>query len=204
MKPINMIKQHPYMATFTGGRMFPEDLDNNYYSIIDICHGLGKAERFGNQADTFISVAQHSVNVSNLVPKEFALHALFHDASEAYTNDMTKPIKITLPDFTAFEDDLSKSIYRQYGLPDEIPEEVDAIDSRIVIDEAFIVFHHVPEWALKNRQNALGIDITPWTPEESMVKWYRRYLELTSPAVSAYYEGNTPAIEQLFRIKRAA
>lgn len=61
--------------------------------IRDIAHALSMANRFAGMTHKPYSVAQHSLVCSYLVPPEFALHALLHDAQEAYLGDWTSPVK---------------------------------------------------------------------------------------------------------------
>ncbi len=60
---------------------------------LDMAKGLARACRFAGQCDAFYSVAQHSVLASYHVPPQDALHALLHDAAEAYLGDLTGPLK---------------------------------------------------------------------------------------------------------------
>lgn len=60
---------------------------------LDLARGLARACRFAGQCDAFYSVAQHCVLASFHVPPEHALHALLHDAAEAYLGDLTGPLK---------------------------------------------------------------------------------------------------------------
>lgn len=60
---------------------------------LDLARGLARACRFAGQGDAFYSVAQHSVLASFHVPPQDALHALLHDAAEAYLGDLTGPLK---------------------------------------------------------------------------------------------------------------
>ncbi|MDT3722969.1 hypothetical protein [Pseudomonas oryzihabitans] len=60
---------------------------------LDLARGLARACRFAGQCDAFYSVAQHCVLASLHVPSEHALHALLHDAAEAYLGDLTGPLK---------------------------------------------------------------------------------------------------------------
>lgn len=62
----------------------------------DIAVGLSNACRFGNQVSRWYSVAEHSVRVAEAVAPGYELAALFHDAHEAYTGDITAPMKKVL------------------------------------------------------------------------------------------------------------
>ena len=81
------------------------DYDNPVVDIVDIAHGLGNACRFGNQASTFYSVAEHSCLVAAIVHAKdpaLVLPALWHDAHEAYVGDIPTPLKVKLG--TAYRD----------------------------------------------------------------------------------------------------
>lgn len=64
--------------------------------IDDICHGLAHVCRFNGQTRHHYSVAQHSLIVADIVPQEHKLHALLHDAGEAYMADIARPIKLLM------------------------------------------------------------------------------------------------------------
>ena len=61
--------------------------------IEDIAHSLSQQCRFNGHTRDFYSVAEHSVRVSWAVPEGFRLVALMHDAHEAYTGDITLPMR---------------------------------------------------------------------------------------------------------------
>jgi 5'-deoxynucleotidase YfbR-like HD superfamily hydrolase len=91
------------------------DLKNNKYNIYDIANALSKLCRFNGHVDRFYSVAQHSVFVSAMVPKHLALAALFHDASEAFLGDMTRPLKELFPEYKALEKQVQTHIYKKFS-----------------------------------------------------------------------------------------
>jgi 5'-deoxynucleotidase YfbR-like HD superfamily hydrolase len=90
----------------------------NAIHIIDIAHGLALQCRFAGQIREFYSVAQHSVLVSQLVPREDALWGLLHDASEAYISDVPAPLKETpfLTGYRMVEAGLMNAVLKQFGM----------------------------------------------------------------------------------------
>lgn len=90
----------------------------------DIALGLSRECRFNGQTDFHYSVAQHSVLVSLMVPKEYALAALLHDATEAYMRDICSPLKSLIPEYKRIEDALQESIHERFGLPRVLDKEV--------------------------------------------------------------------------------
>jgi hypothetical protein len=70
----------------------------------DIAHALAGINRFGGHLRCYYSVAQHSVLAASLLwqrtrDRRATLAALLHDAHEAYTGDIKKPVKAYLEQF---------------------------------------------------------------------------------------------------------
>lgn len=82
-----------FMVTYTGRVVDPCNLQIEDVDIQDIAHSLSMQCRFAGHTREFYSVAQHSIRVSELVLPEHALHALLHDATEAYVQDIIRPVK---------------------------------------------------------------------------------------------------------------
>ena len=82
-----------WIQTYTGRRFYPLHPRAEDVSILDIAHALSLKTRFSGHCSTFYSVAEHSILVAKQVPKELQLHALLHDAAEAYLPDVARPIK---------------------------------------------------------------------------------------------------------------
>ena len=93
----------------------PEGSD---FSILDIASSLSKICRFTGHVhrDRFYSVAEHSVNVSLLVPPRFALAGLLHDAAEFILQDIASPLKRLLPDYRALEARIERVIFKKFGV----------------------------------------------------------------------------------------
>lgn len=80
-------------------------------TIEDIATGLSNVCRFNGQIKQWYSVAEHSIHVAELVPKEYKLQALLHDATEAYICDVPTPLKRMLgAQYAAVEERVADSI----------------------------------------------------------------------------------------------
>jgi hypothetical protein len=83
----------------------------------------------------FYSVAEHSVIMSCLVPREFAREALMHDAGEAYLPDICAPVKPHIPGFKEIEHGVERAIAHRFGLTFPWPACIKEIDRRMVVTE---------------------------------------------------------------------
>ncbi|WP_313051960.1 HD family hydrolase [Atlantibacter hermannii] len=107
----------PYIQTLSGKHINYTDIQHDDIVIEDIATALSHICRFAGHLPEFYSVAQHSVLVSHLVPAEFALEALLHDATEAYCQDIPAPLKHLLPDYQRVEAYVGSVIRAKFGLP---------------------------------------------------------------------------------------
>ena len=85
-----------WIQSYTGRQCFPLRPDASVVCIEDIAHSLACQARFAGHTRVPLSVAQHSVFVSQHCPSDLALVGLLHDAAEAYVQDLVKPIKRSL------------------------------------------------------------------------------------------------------------
>ena len=79
-----------------------------HFRFADIAGALAKTCRFGGQIEHFYSVAEHSVHCaaqgeSDGLPLGTQAALLMHDAAEAFTGDIIKPLKIMLPRYSTIE-----------------------------------------------------------------------------------------------------
>lgn len=82
-----------WMSLNSGERFWPLDPRPEDINIETIAHSLSMQCRFAGHCDRFYPVSAHCIFVSNIVPKEFALYGLLHDAAEAYMQDIIRPLK---------------------------------------------------------------------------------------------------------------
>lgn len=162
-----------WMQTYSGKRFYPFNPTPESIDIVDIAHALSMTCRYGGHCKQFYSVAQHSVLVASKAPAELALRALMHDAPEAYTGDLIRPIK-KHPDMVVFsyvEEIVERAVCAKFDLPYPIMNPaIKRLDNRILNDERDAVM--VPtndEWDVPGEP--LGVTIKQWSPEMARAKF---------------------------------
>lgn len=83
----------PWFQTASGGRFDILDPQPEQVRLADIAAQLAKFCRFGGACIEWYSVAQHSVEVAELLPREWQAYGLLHDAHEMIVGDLTTPVK---------------------------------------------------------------------------------------------------------------
>lgn len=106
-----------YMTTFSGMRVDPYNLTPDDIRIEDIAHSLGYLCRFGGHVSEFYSVGQHSIRVARAVPPAYMLEGLLHDATEAYIQDLIRPVKKRLAVYRTLEETVWRALAFKYDLP---------------------------------------------------------------------------------------
>jgi len=127
------------MVTYSGLSVNPLELGVGEINIEDIARSLSMQCRFGGHIQQFISVAQHSINVSLNCAEEDALWGLLHDASEAYVCDLPRGLKYTreLYEYRCVEERIQKKVGKRFGLSWPIPEGVKVADNVELLTEAW-------------------------------------------------------------------
>lgn len=128
----------------------PDSID---VKITDIALSLSRICRFGGHTDKFYSVAQHSLLVSRLVPKQYALEGLLHDAAEAYIGDIVAPLKQFLPDYKAIEARIEAAIAKRFLLntSTDCKNAIKKADLQLLLTEKRDLFNkETTDWAATN------------------------------------------------------
>lgn len=169
-----------WVQTYTGRGFYPLDPRVEDIDPIDIAHALSLLCRYGGHVSRFYSVAEHCVLMSQAVSPENALWALLHDATEAYVGDVVRPLKQMLPDYIEIEKDLMAVICRKYGLTLDMPEEVYAADTRILLDEKKVLMtgEFLP-WDALQGMEPLSVFVNGWDPKTAEQEYLNRLEELT-------------------------
>lgn len=155
--------------------------------IRSIAHALSLQCRFGGHVNEFYSVAEHSVRASWVVPEEYALEALLHDASEAYLVDVPRPIKHDLfgDRYREVEDRLMACIAEKYGIPAEMSDWVRYADDQLLATEGRDLLDHEisKEWTTIP---PLVERILPMPPQTAERTFLLRFTHLTGGKYGYY------------------
>jgi hypothetical protein len=152
------------------------------FNIEDLAESLSKVCRFNGHCRGFYSVAQHCVLVSQIVPHEYALIGLLHDASEAYLSDLSSPVKWLdeLAGYRQLEKVYEKQVARRFGFPATLPDCVKRADLTALATEKRDLMPPCEPWPILE-----GVETLPLVIEG--LEWYdarplflERYREITS------------------------
>lgn len=170
----------PAIATATGQYFNFLEPDPLLIDIRDISTGLSNTCRFGGQCKRFYSVAEHCVLMSHIVPERFALIALMHDAAEAFTGDIPKPLKQLLPDFAVIEERVEFAVSQAFGIPVKLPPEIKTADRQMLCAEQMQVMGNSDEWVHTQATKPAEITVRFWTPPQAEEQFTARFNELTA------------------------
>lgn len=168
-----------WMQTYLGKCFWPLDPRPEEVFIEDIAHALAMRCRYGGHCKRFYSVAEHSVHLSFFVPAEHALWALLHDAPEAYSADVPRPLKRCLPYWKPMETRIMDAICLRFDLPFDEPDAVRYADLAITSDERAVLMNPCDQdWGAL--PPALGANIVGHDPMAAKVLFLNRFAELTT------------------------
>lgn len=124
-----------FIRTWSGKSFYPLDPDPEQIDIQDIAWALSMQCRYAGHVKHFYSVAQHSVYVSKACDESDALWGLLHDASEAYIQDIIRPVKIHLSEYKVIEARREKVIAERFNLCWPMPKSVKRADEAVYATE---------------------------------------------------------------------
>jgi 5'-deoxynucleotidase YfbR-like HD superfamily hydrolase len=134
-----------WSQVFTGKQFWTLDPKEEEIDIRDIAHSLALQCRFNGHCEKFYSIAQHSILVSKIVSKEQALAGLLHDASEAYTGDIVRPLKKFIINFKEIELKIEKIIFEKFGIKEVNHSEIKKADNIALVTEMRDLMKESPE-----------------------------------------------------------
>lgn len=160
------------IVTHTNRAVDPWNLRIEDIAAEDIAHALSLLCRFVGHSHWHYSVAQHCLNVQELLEEqgyseEVQLLGLLHDAPEAYLNDIASPTKAHLPDYKDAENRAMRTIAKRFGATlhgqEEYEQAVKNADRILLVTEArdllppltieaYAPFKDVPRWRRRIRR----------------------------------------------------
>jgi len=173
-----------WCETYSGMRVYPTYFQECGVNIEDIAHALSNQCRYNGHTKKFYSVAEHCVHMCDYAMDEGrtaaeGLHALLHDACEAYIGDIPRPIKCAVPKLKEVETEIDRVIGKVFGLPAKKPDWLDELDARIVVDERAQAMSRSGHKWVHDVLEPLGVIIGFWKPQDAKLLFLRRYRVLT-------------------------
>lgn len=175
-------KYRPYVQHSSGNKLWLDNLEDNKYNITDIAHSLANQCRYAGHSDIFYSVAQHSVLCSQMCDPEVRLEALLHDIGESVMPDIPRPVKYFIPNVKEFDDKISASMFKHFGLEWPLDARVHEVDNRMLATEARQIMKNsdIDEWDVIGKLPTYNIAIMSWRPEHAKDMFLDRFQYLTA------------------------
>lgn len=174
------IKTNGQIRTYTGKKLNLLSPSIEMIDIRDIAKGLAYKPHYSGFSPKFFSIAEHSLAVEQMITEidqenyQARLEALLHDASEAYTGDMIKPLKNLLPNFVIIEKKIQAVINSNYGItPGTYGIDIKPFDNRIQEIEAMAFFTHKSDLTMFNKM-LIEKYIKYLTPDEAFETYQKK------------------------------
>lgn len=187
-----------FIVTRSGVKFHPLDPRPEDILIEDIAHSLANQCRYTGHTSRYYSVAEHSVRVALLLPRELRLAGLLHDAAEAYLGDVARPLKhsFEMTPYRCAERRLEAAIASRFNLdlvpliePDglislQVPVAVKNADAAMLWRETLALMPKLGCWKKwKSYSDLFPVpDILPWgwSPDAAEAVFLQHFQELTS------------------------
>ncbi len=168
------------IATGSGKYFDYKDPKPSQLDIKDIAQSLSNICRFNGHC-SFYSVAEHSVHCATLaiktgLPDQDIYAVLMHDAQEAYTGDMCKPLKNIMPEYAELEDRIEKVVQKHFKINNDRPALVKTFDLQMLKAEKAHLFPKDKEnWFAFEDVAEVSITIGCWNPDEAAIRFLQLY-----------------------------
>lgn len=179
---------------YNGNIFYPLRADIEDVKFEDIAHSLTMNNRFCGHTSIPWSVAQHSILVAQLIINEHGEYiksigldldlavyvALLHDVSEAYLNDICRPIKKKLADYLEIEHSVQSKIVGAFGLDYSLYE----LYIKLVVSRADDMALYIEASKLMNPNDTWLTDYAEgFKLVHSVITKYGNYIKVQSPQI---------------------
>lgn len=149
--------------------------------VVPLCNNCRWAGQL--RLGSWYSIAQHAWNTAQIVEPTFRREALWHDRSEAFTNDMVTPLKRMFPALKALEVRLEHVTADMLGLPREMSPEVKLADLQMLGLEIQFLRKEDPSGyrsldGIEFEHLLPFVDLTSWTPRQAYYNFTQLAAEL--------------------------
>lgn len=141
LNPDGLYAERPSSIKTWTGRVDPLNPSVDEINIEDIAHALSRQCRYNGHCDGFLSVARHSIWVSERLEalgfdEQTQLTGLLHDAAEAYLGDLVRPIKQSEfgVAYLKTEKALEEVIAARFGIPFPFPDAIRDADNYVLTE----------------------------------------------------------------------
>jgi hypothetical protein len=171
----------PAVSTRSGRRVALLNPSPAQIVIGDIAHGLAHQCRFNGQTNKFYSVAQHSVLVASILPRELRLAGLLHDAIEAYLGDVVQPLKDLLPEYQAIEENFCKVLGVRFGVNLQHNDDIHHADLVVLATERRdLMPMDMADWSSIAGITPMSRTIKPMSPDAAAAQFMEMFFTLTN------------------------
>ena len=163
--------------------------------IEDIAHGLARVARWNGQTngDHAFSVAEHCIVVEDCLAQlkpgiapRWRLAALLHDAPEYVIGDLISPFKAAVGlDYKTLENKLLAAIHVRFGLPAQLPDELNALIKRADKASAYFEATQLAGFSVEEALEFFGsprglrqVKLVPLAARDAQAAYVARFNEL--------------------------
>lgn len=173
-----MDKTDNFIDTYTGMRVSIPIPELEQIKIEDIAHSLSMQCRYTGHTEVHYSVGEHSVRAARITPLTHKLSVLLHDGSEYIMTDVSRPMKVFLPDYRALEDVIQKKIYEAFGINGYDKEIIKWADNVMLATECRDLMPRRNGWFLT--EEPLSGKIVPWSARKAEHEFLILFRRLTN------------------------
>jgi 5'-deoxynucleotidase YfbR-like HD superfamily hydrolase len=104
-----------------------------------------------------------------------------HDAAEAFVGDMSKPLKMMLPEYSVIEKRVEAAIFSRFNVSTPLPKEIKQADIQMLVTEQHQLMKNRDDWEYCRESIPLDFEIKSWSPGQSKSRFIKRFHQLTQP-----------------------
>lgn len=178
-----------WMLTSTGAAVELRWLAADSIDLLDIAHHLAQINRYNGAARRPYSVAEHSLLVAEIMERDLGIRSpsallagLMHDAHEAYTGDLSSPMKQVLGDaWHNVESRVAYSVQQRFGIASASAGHADAIKwadlKALATERAQLMPPGGPAWPVMQSHPPVGWVILAHRAGMEWTDWRQAFLD---------------------------